>query len=83
LTSSEEVTRGKPAPDVLLLSAERLNVIAEDCLVIEDSRNGMLAAAAANMPCIGLVSDVLGHYPTKLLVNRLDQVPNYIERRYV
>ena len=47
--SSEEVARGKPAPDVFLEAARRLEVAAERCAAIEDSGNGLRAAHAAGM----------------------------------
>jgi HAD superfamily hydrolase (TIGR01509 family) len=47
--SSEEVARGKPAPDVYLEAARRLDVAPADCAAIEDSHNGILAAHAAGM----------------------------------
>jgi HAD superfamily hydrolase (TIGR01509 family) len=47
--SSEEVARGKPAPDVFLEAARRLDVAAERCAVVEDSANGILASRAAGM----------------------------------
>ena len=45
--SGEEVSRGKPFPDVFLLAAEKLGLPAEECYVFEDSMNGIRAAAAA------------------------------------
>lgn len=53
LTSGEEVPRGKPAPDTFLLAAERLGCKPEECAVIEDSHNGVIAANAANTISIG------------------------------
>lgn len=53
LCSSESVKAPKPAPDVFLLAAEELGVKPEECLVVEDSMNGCLAAKAAGMACIG------------------------------
>jgi HAD superfamily hydrolase (TIGR01509 family) len=47
--SSEEVARGKPAPDVYLETARRLDVAPEQCAAVEDSENGILAAKAAGM----------------------------------
>jgi HAD superfamily hydrolase (TIGR01509 family) len=47
--SSEEVARGKPAPDVYLEAVRRLDVPREQCVAIEDSENGLRAAAAAHM----------------------------------
>jgi HAD superfamily hydrolase (TIGR01509 family) len=49
IVSSDEVAHGKPAPDVYLLAAERLGVEPADCLVVEDSLNGVLAGRAAGM----------------------------------
>jgi len=51
--SAEEVSRGKPAPDIFLAAAARLGLPARDCLVIEDSANGVKAAKAAGMYCLG------------------------------
>jgi HAD superfamily hydrolase (TIGR01509 family) len=51
VVSGTQVARGKPAPDVFLAAAERLGVPAAACLVVEDSRNGLLAAKAAGMRC--------------------------------
>jgi HAD superfamily hydrolase (TIGR01509 family) len=47
--SSEEVARGKPAPDVFLEAANRLGVDPRDAAGIEDSHNGILAARAADL----------------------------------
>ena len=52
IVSSEEAGKSKPEPDVYLLAAKRLGVNPSDCLVIEDSANGIRAALAANMRCI-------------------------------
>lgn len=51
--SGEEVKQSKPEPDVFLKAAKELSVDPQNCLVIEDSRNGVLAAKAAGMKCIG------------------------------
>jgi HAD superfamily hydrolase (TIGR01509 family) len=49
VVSSDEVAHGKPAPDVYLEAARRLGVDPTDCLVVEDSYNGVRAARAAGM----------------------------------
>ncbi|HEQ71021.1 MAG TPA: HAD family phosphatase, partial [Spirochaetia bacterium] len=45
----DEVTRGKPAPDIFLAAAQKLNAAPETVLVLEDSEAGIRAAAAARM----------------------------------
>jgi HAD superfamily hydrolase (TIGR01509 family) len=52
--SSEEVARGKPAPDVFLEAARRLGVPPERCAAIEDSANGLRAAHAAGMRVVAI-----------------------------
>jgi beta-phosphoglucomutase-like phosphatase (HAD superfamily) len=52
--SSEEVPRGKPAPDVYLETARRLGVDPARCAAVEDSENGIRAAKAAGMRVIAL-----------------------------
>ena len=52
--SSEEVARGKPAPDVFLEAARRLDVPAGQCAAIEDSGNGIRAAHAAGMRVLAI-----------------------------
>lgn len=53
LFSGERVPNPKPAPDVFLETARRLYASPQECLVIEDSHNGCLAARAAGMSCFG------------------------------
>jgi HAD superfamily hydrolase (TIGR01509 family) len=52
--SSEEVERGKPAPDVYLRAAELVGVDPGTCVAIEDSTNGIRAGAAAGMRVIAI-----------------------------
>jgi beta-phosphoglucomutase-like phosphatase (HAD superfamily) len=58
--SSEEVERGKPAPDVYLEAARRLGVAAERCAAVEDSANGIRSAHAAGMRVLAFPN---AHYP--------------------
>jgi beta-phosphoglucomutase-like phosphatase (HAD superfamily) len=58
--SSEEVERGKPAPDVYLEAARRLEVSPERVAAIEDSANGIRSAKAAGMRVIAIPNP---HYP--------------------
>ncbi|MFG1941434.1 HAD family hydrolase [Nonomuraea sp. NPDC048826] len=52
--STEEVARGKPAPDGYLEAARRLGVDPEDCVAVEDSSNGLRSADAAGMRVIAV-----------------------------
>jgi HAD superfamily hydrolase (TIGR01509 family) len=52
--SSEEVPRGKPAPDVYLEAARRLGADPRKCAAVEDSHNGILSARAAEMRVIAI-----------------------------
>ena len=50
--SGAEVENGKPAPDVFLLAAKRLGVKPEECLVLEDSKAGVIAGSSAGAKVI-------------------------------
>jgi HAD superfamily hydrolase (TIGR01509 family) len=54
IVSSEEVPRGKPAPDVYLAAAERLSAAPTACVGVEDSSNGLRAAVAAGLTVIAI-----------------------------
>jgi HAD superfamily hydrolase (TIGR01509 family) len=58
--SSEEVARGKPAPDVYLAAAEALGVEPSSAVAIEDSANGLRSAAAAGLLVVAVPN---AHYP--------------------
>lgn len=58
--SSEEVERGKPAPDVYLAVGERLGFEPANCAAIEDSTNGLRAARAAGMRVVAIPN---AHFP--------------------
>ncbi len=61
IVSGEDMKRGKPFPDIFIKTSEALEVAPEECIVIEDSGNGVLAAKAANMKCIAFVNKNSGN----------------------
>lgn len=81
-TTGDEVTRGKPAPDLFLLSAERLGIDPMDVVVLEDAPLGVEAARAAGMRAVA----VLGHpgrvaeFPVApdAIVQNLDQAADWL-----
>jgi HAD superfamily hydrolase (TIGR01509 family) len=61
VVSGEEVAQGKPAPDVYLEAARLLGVRPCNCIVLEDSKNGIASAKSAGMNCIGYVNENSGN----------------------
>ncbi|MFF3910818.1 HAD family hydrolase [Streptomyces sp. NPDC001848] len=56
LFSSQDVGRGKPAPDLFLYAAERMGIAPQRCVVVEDSPLGVQAAVAAGMDVYGFTA---------------------------
>jgi mannitol-1-/sugar-/sorbitol-6-phosphatase len=59
LVAADDVTAGKPDPEPYLRGAELLDVVPRRCLVIEDAMSGVRAAAAADIPCLGVGGEVV------------------------
>jgi HAD superfamily hydrolase (TIGR01509 family) len=77
--SSEEVARGKPAPDVYLEAARRLRVAPTECAAVEDSTNGLRSAAAADMTVVAIPNEAFPPSPDALrlasvVLRSLDQL---------
>jgi HAD superfamily hydrolase (TIGR01509 family) len=69
--SSEEVERGKPAPDVYLEAARRLGVDPANCAAVEDSSNGLRSAHAAGMLVIATPNHTFPPAPDALALARV------------
>jgi HAD superfamily hydrolase (TIGR01509 family) len=83
VVSGDEVARGKPAPDGYLMAARRLAVDPEACFVVEDTRNGVLAAKAAGMTVVAVPNPATSHEdfsPADLVLPSLDTLPKVLER---
>ena len=81
--SGAEVENGKPAPDVFLLAAERLGVEPKKCLVLEDSKAGVIAGSSAGAKVI-MVPDMFKpddecKEKAYKIVNNLGEVINMLE----
>lgn len=74
IVTGDQVTNGKPDPEIFLVAARRLGVAARNCIVIEDGIAGMKAAKSAGMACLALVPDVDEDYPTLNRVTALEGV---------
>ncbi|KTC83781.1 HAD family hydrolase [Legionella brunensis] len=71
IVTAEDVQRGKPSPDGYLLTAQRLNVLPNQCLVIEDTPHGVEAAKAAGMYVVALLTSY-----TKNQLQNADKIIN-------
>jgi len=81
VVSGHDVRAGKPAPDIFLEAARRLDVPPDECLVIEDSFNGLTAAIAAGMRCIVVpCASTVGHdfRGATACLQRLKDLPRYL-----
>ena len=83
IVTGDDVTNGKPAPDLFLLAAERLGIDPARCLVLEDAESGVIAAHRAGMQ-VYMVPDLQPPSPrTEQMANRifgsLDQVAAHFE----
>ena len=78
VVSGTQVARGKPAPDVFLAAADRLAVAPGRCLVVEDSRNGLLAAKAAGMACAVVPCAHTRHQDFREADHRLAALPDLL-----
>ncbi len=80
--NSKMVGKSKPAPDIFLMAANLLGVEPEQCLVIEDSTNGIRAALSAGMYCIaynGPGAEYQDQSAAHQIINGYDEIINLIE----
>ena len=72
-----EVSRSKPSPEIFLKSAKQSSSLPENCLIIEDSANGVKAAKSAGMFCIGYANPSTGVQDlseSNLIVSNLSEI---------
>lgn len=86
VVSGDDVSRGKPDPEIYRTVAERMGVPAKACLVVEDSEPGIAAAKSAGMTCVALHSS--GHRRDELLradsiINRLEELTPHMVKSFL
>ena len=75
VATADDVKRCKPAPDLFLYAAEKINVLPNRCAVIEDSTTGITAAKAAGMYCLALTTT----FPKEKLLQADRIISNFTE----
>ena len=89
--SADAVPHGKPAPDIFLYAADRMGMLPSECIVIEDSENGVRAGVAAGMRVIGFVGG--GHVGpdhakrlkeagAERVITRLGALPSFVAEAF-
>lgn len=84
IVSAENVKRAKPDPEIFLLAHEYLGTKKQETLVLEDSKNGILAATSAEIPVI-MIPDLLApsedlQQKTLAVLSSLHEVPGYLKK---
>jgi HAD superfamily hydrolase (TIGR01509 family) len=78
LVGAEDVTKGKPDPEVFLTAAKRLGVPPERCIVFEDAIAGVIAAKRGGMKCVAVTTtnprDALVEAGADLVVDSLSEL---------
>jgi HAD superfamily hydrolase (TIGR01509 family) len=85
IVSGDDVEQSKPAPDCYLLAAKRLGLEPHECVAIEDTANGVSAAAAANVPCVAIATKMSQHQDLSKaikIVASLKDAKNWIKNQY-
>jgi HAD superfamily hydrolase (TIGR01509 family) len=86
LVSGTTVPNPKPAPDVFLKAVKQLGVTPKECIIIEDSYNGVAAANHAGIPVIGFINENSGNQDLSSACNIIDSFKevdyNYIHEIY-
>ncbi|SHO52612.1 GNAT family N-acetyltransferase [Anaerocolumna xylanovorans] len=86
LVSGATVLHPKPAPDVFIKAVSELNLKAEECIIIEDSCNGVKAACAAAIPVIGYLNPNSGNQDLSqaaILIEGFDEIDAaFLEKAY-
>ena len=74
IAAGDEVSRGKPDPELFLLAAQRLGQDPEHCVAVEDSNPGVWAALEAGMQVVMVPSRVVQEAPATKRADRPDEI---------
>ncbi|MCY1719439.1 HAD family phosphatase [Prolixibacteraceae bacterium Z1-6] len=83
VVSSSEVGKSKPEPDVFLHAAHLLGVVPKNCIVIEDSKNGIKAAKAAGMYCVaynGVAAENQDQSQADIIINDYSTLKDFLNQ---
>lgn len=86
LVTGDYVKNSKPEPDIFLLTAEKLGVKPSECIVIEDSCNGVSAAKAAGMKCVGFKNPSSGNQnisAADIIIDKFDLLNSELLRELI
>ncbi|MGX7205578.1 HAD family hydrolase [Enterococcus pingfangensis] len=84
IISAEDVKFAKPDPEIFVIAADRLGIVGADGLVLEDSKNGILAAEGAGVPVV-MIPDILPptaelEEKTEAVLSSLHEVIDFLEK---
>ena len=85
ILTGDDVTKGKPDPEIYLKAAEKLGVLPQHCLVLEDAPLGVLSGKRAGAACIAVLSQHTKGFEFKeadLVVESLSEVTEEVLRRF-
>ncbi len=78
IISADDITHGKPDPEIFLKAAEKAGVLPRDCFVLEDSIHGIRAAKSAGMKCAAVIGtekkSILKKENPDIIVNSLEEL---------
>lgn len=74
IMSNEDVTKGKPNPEIYTTAMQRLGVLPEECLILEDNKNGIAAAKASGGNLLQIIEVTDVNYNN--IRNRINEIEN-------
>lgn len=87
LVTGHHVPQSKPEPDIFFKACEELQVRTDECVIIEDSKNGVIAASRAGIPAIGFINPNSGNQDlskASILIEGFEEInTSFIKRVYL